>query len=72
MAGDEKATYLATPMSSRASYFCSNAGKETESTEKIEKPKQDSLEEEQQTEENTLSTEAQSNQAVTETAVQDH
>ncbi|KAL5699314.1 hypothetical protein ACHQM5_030236 [Ranunculus cassubicifolius] len=51
MAGDAKPTYLATPMSSRASSFGSNTGKEVETTEKLEKAKQDIPEEDSQQQE---------------------
>ncbi|KAF5195996.1 Glutamine dumper [Thalictrum thalictroides] len=51
MAGDCKPTYLATPMSSRASSFGSNYEKETENSEKSEKPKQDIKQEDEQQQE---------------------
>lgn len=61
MAGDETATYLATPMSSGASSFSSSTGNKAEGTEGAEKPKEGSLEEGQQEEDNgTSTTEAQS------------
>ncbi|PIA28566.1 hypothetical protein AQUCO_06800015v1 [Aquilegia coerulea] len=53
MAGDCKPTYLATPMSSRASSFASNYEKETEKSENSEKPKQDIKEDEQQQQQET-------------------
>ncbi|KAF9614988.1 hypothetical protein IFM89_021542 [Coptis chinensis] len=76
MAGDVKPTYLATPMSSRASSFGSNSiNKESEdSQEKSEKPKQDidgdeqqqSQQEEEQTENRSITQSSQ------ETQLQDH